>query len=213
MVAQTVKNLPAMWGLRFNPWRRKWQSTPVLLSGEFHRQRSLVGYSPWSHKESDTTEWLTLSFFFDAYTMLKQGWCWHLGPEPMLLTVNQWALCRPGGSWGPHSQKKSLYFYICHWFQSEIPNSAILWRLCVTKWNVVRGQKGGAGTLRDSICFQDYGPSCSRTMGWPQHNCNDPAILGWEKHEWEHKLNIYSFPLVCFLTPGLSKLWDIDQLI
>ena len=30
--------------------------TPVLLPGEFHGQRSLVGYSPWSHKESDTTE-------------------------------------------------------------------------------------------------------------------------------------------------------------
>ena len=40
-------------------WRRKWQPTPVFLSGEFHGQRSLVGYSPWGHKESDTTEWLT----------------------------------------------------------------------------------------------------------------------------------------------------------
>ena len=30
--------------------------TPVFLPGEFHGQRSLVGYSPWSHKESDTTE-------------------------------------------------------------------------------------------------------------------------------------------------------------
>ena len=28
--------------------------------GEFHGQRSLVGYSPWGRKESDTTEWLTL---------------------------------------------------------------------------------------------------------------------------------------------------------
>ena len=38
------------------PWRRKWQPTPVLLPGKFHGQRSLVGYSPWGHKESDTTE-------------------------------------------------------------------------------------------------------------------------------------------------------------
>ena len=38
------------------PWRRKWQPTPVLLPGKFHRLRSLVGYSPWGHKESDTTE-------------------------------------------------------------------------------------------------------------------------------------------------------------
>ena len=51
---------------RFNPWvgkipwRRKWQPTLVLLPGKSHGQRSLVGYSPWGHKESDTTEWLYL---------------------------------------------------------------------------------------------------------------------------------------------------------
>ena len=28
-------------------WRRKWQPTPVLLSGESHGQRSVVGCSPW----------------------------------------------------------------------------------------------------------------------------------------------------------------------
>ena len=37
-------------------WRRKWQPTPVFLPGEFHVQRSLADYSPWGHKESDTTE-------------------------------------------------------------------------------------------------------------------------------------------------------------
>ena len=37
-------------------WRRKWQPTPVLLPGKFHEWRSLVSYSPWGHKESDTTE-------------------------------------------------------------------------------------------------------------------------------------------------------------
>ena len=37
-------------------WKRKWQPTPVLLPGKYHGQRSLVGYSPWGHKESDTTE-------------------------------------------------------------------------------------------------------------------------------------------------------------
>ena len=35
--------------------RREWQPTPVFLPREFHGQRSLVGYSPWGHKESDTT--------------------------------------------------------------------------------------------------------------------------------------------------------------
>ena len=39
----------------------QWQPTPVFLPGESHEQRSLVGYSPWGHKESDMTQWLTLS--------------------------------------------------------------------------------------------------------------------------------------------------------
>ena len=38
------------------PWRRAWQPTLEFLAGESHGQRSLVGYSPWGHKESDTTE-------------------------------------------------------------------------------------------------------------------------------------------------------------
>jgi len=38
------------------------QPTPVFLPGESHGKRSLVGYSPWGCKESETTEQLTLSF-------------------------------------------------------------------------------------------------------------------------------------------------------
>ena len=37
-------------------WRKKWQPTPVVLPGEFHGWRSLVGYSPWDHKELAMTE-------------------------------------------------------------------------------------------------------------------------------------------------------------
>ena len=39
-------------------WIRKWQPTPVALPGKSHVQRSLVCYSPWGLKESDTTEQL-----------------------------------------------------------------------------------------------------------------------------------------------------------
>ena len=42
------------------PWRRKWQPTPVFLTGELHGQRILVGYSPGGCKELDMTEQLTL---------------------------------------------------------------------------------------------------------------------------------------------------------
>ena len=31
-------------------WRREWQPTPVVLPGESHEQKSLVGYSPWGCK-------------------------------------------------------------------------------------------------------------------------------------------------------------------
>ena len=48
-----------MFYVKYHSWRRKWQPTPIFLPGESHRQRSLAGYSPWGHKESDTTEWLT----------------------------------------------------------------------------------------------------------------------------------------------------------
>ena len=44
------------------PWRREWLSTPVFLSVESHGQRNLAGYGPWGHKESDTTQQLTLIF-------------------------------------------------------------------------------------------------------------------------------------------------------
>ena len=64
LVAQTVKHLSTMRETGFNPWvekipwRRRWQSTPVLLLGKSHGQRSLVGYSPWGRKESDMTSLL-----------------------------------------------------------------------------------------------------------------------------------------------------------
>ena len=44
---------PWVWKI---PWRRAWQPTPVFLPGESHGQRSLMGYSPIGHKESDMTE-------------------------------------------------------------------------------------------------------------------------------------------------------------
>ena len=58
LVTQLVKNLPAMqetWVGKI-PWRREWLPTPVFLPGEFHGL-----YSPWSHKELDTTEQLSSS--------------------------------------------------------------------------------------------------------------------------------------------------------
>ena len=63
-MAQTVRILLQCERLGFSLWvgkilwRRKWQPNPVFLTGEFHGQRNLVGYSPWGLKELDLTEWL-----------------------------------------------------------------------------------------------------------------------------------------------------------
>ena len=60
-----VKHLPAMqetqetWVRALgweDPQRRKWQPTPVFLPGKSYGQRSLAGYHPWGHEESDITE-------------------------------------------------------------------------------------------------------------------------------------------------------------
>ena len=90
LVARTVKHLPTMRETRVrslgraDPWRRKWQPTPVSLPGESHGGRSLVGYSlqgsqrvghdwatslsfslsgPW-HESSDPALQCTLSIYF-----------------------------------------------------------------------------------------------------------------------------------------------------
>ena len=62
LVAQTVKNLPAVQETQVqsvgseDPLEKGMATTLVFLPGQFHEQRSLVGYSPWSCKESDTTK-------------------------------------------------------------------------------------------------------------------------------------------------------------
>ena len=65
-MVQAVKNLPAMqktwvknpWVGEI-PWRRKRLPIPVFWPGESHGL-----YSPWGHKESDTSKQLSLSLFY-----------------------------------------------------------------------------------------------------------------------------------------------------
>ena len=68
-----VKNLSAtqemqeirVWSLgQEDPLEEEMQPTPVFLPGESHGQRSLVGYSPWDHKELDMTEHTVRYIFY-----------------------------------------------------------------------------------------------------------------------------------------------------
>ena len=56
------------------PWGREWLLTPIFLPGEFHGQRSLVGYSPWCCKESDMTKGLQLLLFIRLIIVYKNDY-------------------------------------------------------------------------------------------------------------------------------------------
>ena len=66
LVAEMVKHLSTMWETqvqplgREDPLEKEMAIHSRLLPGKSHGQRSLVGYSPWGRKESDTTERLHL---------------------------------------------------------------------------------------------------------------------------------------------------------
>ena len=125
LVAQMVKRLPKTWETGFDPWvgkipwRRKWQPTPVFLPGKSHGWRSLVGYSPWGHKESGTTKWLHFLFalcmgyqdwplcthivctLYCLHTSFKKLWkvCLHFAKQ--LLNLKDWSLWNLCGLYPP----------------------------------------------------------------------------------------------------------------
>ena len=79
------------------PWRRKWQPTSVFLPGKSHGERGQVDRSPWGHKESDTTEWLSththtpVSGWSDSLPHphpFRSAWFWVLRPFPL------WSDCK-----------------------------------------------------------------------------------------------------------------------
>ena len=70
-------------------WRRQWHPTPVLLPGESHGQRSLVGCSPWGLEESDTTEQLHFHFSSTAEYLKQKN-------ESMSWKINRWKYLSEG---------------------------------------------------------------------------------------------------------------------
>ena len=77
-MAQDCWVIQFSWYLLHHSWRRKWQPTPVSLPTKSQGWRSLVGYSPWGRKESDTTERLHFHFHFfythwEVYSCAKQN--------------------------------------------------------------------------------------------------------------------------------------------
>ena len=82
-------------------WRRKWQPTPVFLPGESQGQRSLVGYSPRGHKESDTTEHLTQQQY-SGPSLMSDSWL----AQNTYFLLNKWMIPR-SSSWARQSQPRA----------------------------------------------------------------------------------------------------------
>ena len=68
LIAQLVKNPPA--------WEKEMATHSSILAWRIPGQRSLVDYSPWDRKESDTTEWLTQegSEVLQPLQEMKKSW-------------------------------------------------------------------------------------------------------------------------------------------
>ena len=73
---------------REDPWRKKSQPTLVFSPGESHGQKSLAGYSPWRHKESDPTAQLsTHTNTKRSPGLLENCWCHFRFVELLYLKV------------------------------------------------------------------------------------------------------------------------------
>ena len=74
-MAQMVKNLPAIretWVQSLDqkdPLKKRMATDSLFLPGEIHGQRSLAGYSPWGHKESDMTKQLSTGMADPVHTV------------------------------------------------------------------------------------------------------------------------------------------------
>ena len=89
------------------------------MPGEFHGLRSLAGYSPWGHKESDRTERLTL-VLSSASLVLTFPWRREQLPTPVFLPGESHGLRSLAGygPWGRKAATKQVYIS-----QSQSPNS------------------------------------------------------------------------------------------
>ena len=137
-----------VWSLGWeDPLEKGMAPTPVFSPREFHGQRSLVGYSPWGGKESDTTEWLTFLKFV----------CWD--PNPNVDDIRRWSFTKLIRSWGGELMNEiSLKEEARELVRSLLCHVSILWEKSYLK----PGSKPSPDTGYASPLILDF--SASRTM-------------------------------------------------
>ena len=103
--AYKVGNLGSIPGSERSPGEGNGQPTPVFLPGKSHGQMNLVGYSPWDHKESDTT---SLYFSFGCLTQ-----CWSLRCESKSKLLQKQS--QSPGQEDPLEEEMATHFNILTW--------------------------------------------------------------------------------------------------
>ena len=78
------------------PWRRAWQPTTIFSPGKFHGQRSLAGYNPWGHKESDMTDLLSMHTRTQGCSFLGTDFKWKNNID--VLKFARWSCAQSWGS-------------------------------------------------------------------------------------------------------------------
>ena len=146
-------------------WRRKWQPTPVFLPGESHGWSSLVGYSPWGRKESDTTERLHFHF---SLSCIGEG---NGNPLQCSCLENP----RDGGTWAPvlgvtKSRTQLSVFTLLSWLNKQTPTGCSLAECSLELQRELCLQIKASARMS---CFKDlfiyFGGVCTRSL-WP---CTD----------------------------------------
>ena len=155
--------------------RRKWQPTLVLLPGEFHRQRSLVGCSPWGHEESDMA---SLSLF--TFMHWRRNW----QPTPVVL---------PGESQGQGNLVGGRL-----WGRTELDTTEVTQQqqqqqqlLCGRRGDHLEGHTGAkkrqcwllCRVLRAALPLNRSNPSCCRQL----HGRQFGGILSYKEGREEGK--------------------------
>ena len=194
LVAQMVKCL--QWGrpgfnpwIRKIPWRRKWQPTPVLLPEKFHGRRSLVGYSPWGCKESDTTERL---HFFNVIKYCDCFLCQH-SPTDVSGLLALWFshLVSSSRACGSQSSVPRTQGRNC---STRLMGSHVQYPWCTRKASSAIGEWQKAPRCSSCPSRVMTSPWCSSCPSWrrpwPRWNRNSPQTccrsgwMSWQRHCW-----------------------------
>ena len=140
-------------------WRRQWYPTPVLLPGESHGQRSLVGCSPWGCWESNTTEQLHFHF---SLSCIGEG---NGNPLQCSCLENP----RDGGTWWAAISGVTQSRTRLKWLSSSIYSFPLVRYSCLLS----------AGVLQALLCLKVYpwcihGEKCTPCPPTPPPLCSSP---------------------------------------